>query len=182
MRAAAQPGSAATRLTRTRVPSEPICVARLQATGSASRSWSLGRRPALAVRCRSSGWSSARLEGRLWERNWERNGALVGALVGAQSGRAPLSWGVRGQSLVSRSGSRAGRAPGLDPVRFLAVIALCSRRVGRASRSGDRDPCPGRSEGRGAPGMTSHTDGVRASVGSSRLQALNGVGCDCASS
>jgi len=37
----------------------PICVARLQATGSASRSWPLVRRPALAVRCRSAGWSSA---------------------------------------------------------------------------------------------------------------------------
>jgi hypothetical protein len=33
----------------------------------------LVRRPALAVRCMSSGWSRVWLEGRLWERNWERN-------------------------------------------------------------------------------------------------------------
>jgi hypothetical protein len=49
-----------------------ICVAWVQATGSASPSWSRVRRPGPAVRCRSSGWSSARLKGRPWGRKWER--------------------------------------------------------------------------------------------------------------
>jgi hypothetical protein len=50
----------------------PICASWVQATGSASPSWSLVTRPALAVRCRSSGWSRAWLKGRPWERKWER--------------------------------------------------------------------------------------------------------------
>ena len=50
----------------------PVCFAWMQVTGTASPSGSLVRRPALAVRCGSSGWSRVWLEDRLWERNWER--------------------------------------------------------------------------------------------------------------